>query len=86
MMGKIGIYEFLLMPKTSQLGYLQEHGEFIANSIRNGRRYQLHQLHDFFVEIELKTNGFQTFIICLPFKKAKRLEPYLDQLDYNDWM
>lgn len=86
MKNKVGIYEFIMMPGREQANYLWEHSEYIANSIRNGKRFQLRQLHDFFVEIELKSEENHTVLILSPFKKGDRLEPYLEQLDYTEWL
>ena len=82
---KLGIYEFNVMSLNSRAKYLWNEGEFIANSIRHGTRFQLHVLHDFYVEIEYDATinriaGFTSF------RTSRLLDPYLKQIDIDALM
>lgn len=81
---KIGIYELNLLATNEQADYLWNNGEFITNAIQHGGTYQLHVLHDFYVELEY--HAVQNRVTQLKsFKTSTLLEPYLNQLKFEDW-
>lgn len=81
---KIGIYEFNLLETNEQADYLWNNGEFITNAIQHGVTHQLHVLHDFYVELEY--HAVQNRVAQLKsFKTSTLLEPYLNQLKFEDW-
>lgn len=82
---KIGIYEFTLMPTDEQANYLWDNGEYITHSIREGMRYQLHVLSNFYVEVTYDST--ENCIVDLKsFKTSRLLEPYLSHIDIGDLM
>ena len=80
---KIGIYEFNLLHIDVQAAYLWDNGTFLTNIIEGGQRHNLYSLSNFYVEVEYgkEENEILEF---RTFKRGKRLEKYIDQVELDD--
>jgi len=80
---KLGIYEFNLMPIDMQAETLWDKGVFLTNLIIGKMRCNLYSLSNFYVEVEYgkEENEILEF---RTFKRGKRLEKYIDQVELDD--
>jgi hypothetical protein len=62
---------------------LWDKGTFLANRVESKLRFNLYALSNFYVEVEYGTNENE-IIEFRTFKRGKRLEKYIDQVELDD--
>jgi len=75
---KIGVYEYLTLPKEEQWNALWDSGKFLTHRIDGDSKFTLYALDRFFVEVELDKSD--KIVGKIEFKYGHNLDNYSPEI------